>query len=303
MKTHPHRITTPDGWHHDVLELEPPGPARATVIGGHAMLANRSTFFREDRPTLGATLVDRGIRCLVHDLRGRGGSGPGARRGGSWRFDELVDDMAAYLDFARRRAAGGPLVVVGHSLFSVLALAQLGRAGGQGVDGVVAMGALVQGRRLVRSWRRWLWQRLIVELVALAVGVLGYVPPPRRGRGASDESREFWRDVVRFLRHDRFTSRAGEDYQAGFARVTCPVLAVVSEADGHYAHPEESLRFLAPVPRLEVLRLGRGAWAHLAPTHAGMLTDRRSQPLWDEIARWVGAIASRSADPPARAAS
>jgi predicted alpha/beta hydrolase len=307
MKDHRrHRLTSDDGWTHDVLELRPEHPAVGVALCGHAMMSDRRTLYRPGRPSLGATLRDRRFVVLMPDLRGHGHSGPGAAEGGSWSYDQLVDDVGLYLRHAREVAPGLPLVVIGHSLFGGLLLAHLGRAPDPGIEGAATLASYVQNPRFAPRWRG-LAYRASIELFAFLSRRIGHVAARRFRAGSADEPLELWSDLVRFVREGRLLSRDGFDYHDGFRNVSCPVLHIVSAADHWYAPAREAVAFVSPLPRCELIVAGSASAAapfdRLAPSHMGIVLDPRAQPIWDEVAAWAQRTIAERGEPQRQAAS
>ncbi len=271
-------LTAADGWRLNVLDVRPERP-RAIVVAGHATWVDRRTLFRDGRATLGATLAEAGFRVLLPDLRGRAKSGPTPREGADWSYDDLVRDAAAYVDLARRLEPSLPLFLVGHSLFGHVSLAHLALHPDAPVAGWVGVAVNVWGRGWEPARGRRLRKRLLAAASSGVARALGYFPARRLGLGNADDSRGFWRDFSRFARTGRWEV-GGVDVQPLLARVACPALLVVSDGDTLYCHPENAIRWSAPLARREVLRVAEG-------THMGLVTDPGSAPVWKAITTWI----------------
>lgn len=292
-----HIVRAADGWRLSVLDLAPPGPARGLVIAGHAMMVDRRTLHRAGRPCLAAALVDAGFRVLVPDLRGHGRSGPTPDAGGDWSYDQLVEDTAVLVELARGLAPDLKLATLGHSLFGHTTLAHLSRAPDTPIAAHVALGGDVwlpgaEDRRGV-----WPVKRAAIGLAVALSRVFGCVPARRLGFGSADEAFSYFSDFPRCAREGAWLARDGHDYGAGLARVTCPVLLVLSEGDP-VAPPRVAMRLWSRLPRHELLRLGpapAGApepgiatLPELRPGHMALVTDPASAPAWHAIATWLG---------------
>lgn len=298
-----HLVLAADGWRLSVLDLPAVGEAQAVAIAGHAMMVDRRTLLRFDRPCLATTLAARGLRVLVPDQRGHGASGPTARQGGRWTYDDLAADTATYVALAQDLAPGLPVVGIGHSLFGHTALAWLGQHPETPLAGLVALGANLWGP----AWEPRLTpqraaaraaKHAIFAAAAVLARTVGYLPVKAAAFGSADEPLEYWRTLERTLWEGRWVGADGTDYRAHLARVRCPVLQVLSDGDPFFANPDEALGFLAPLgPRREVLRLGRRCpdprLAGLSPGHVSMATSPRCQPLWEVAADWLLAAARR----------
>ncbi|WAS92012.1 serine aminopeptidase domain-containing protein [Nannocystis punicea] len=295
-----HRVRATDGWRLSVLDLEPDGAAWGVVVAGHAMMVDRRTFFRRDRPCLARSLCDAGLRVLLPDLRGHGASGPDPARGGDWSYDQLVEDTAIYLDLARRLAPGLPLATLGHSLFGHSAAAWCTTAAAREISPAahVALGSDfwlpgTEDRRLV-----WPLKRLFVGLGAGLTAALGCLPARRFGVGSADEAYTYFADFRRCVADGGWRARDGHDYRAGLAGLAFPVLLVASEGD-RLAPPRTAVRLWSPVPRLTTWRLAAAgatdqdgrALPELAgvgaPGHMAAVTDPAREPLWRAIATWL----------------
>src|SRR4051794_16407640 len=106
-----------------VIPFEPHrSTARLILLHGYGDHSGRYVHFMR-------WLAERGVACHSFDFRGHGRS-PG-RRGYVRRWDEYLEDLAAFLALAplRADAPGGPLFVLGHRHGGLVAAA----AGGRGI--------------------------------------------------------------------------------------------------------------------------------------------------------------------------
>lgn len=92
----------------------------ALIVHGYAEHAGRYGEVAEQ-------LVDERLNVLAFDIRGHGRSA--GRRGHCHEFKEFLGDYDAAYALAAERAAGKPVVVVGHSHGSLIVLRALCRAG------------------------------------------------------------------------------------------------------------------------------------------------------------------------------
>jgi len=289
-----HLIETDDGWRLNVLEVEPSTPARGLVIAGHAMMVDRRTLHRQDRPSLVTALATAGIRVLVPDLRGHGRSGPRAEEGGAWGFDELVDDMGGLVELGRTLAGDAPIALLGHSLAGLVALAWLGLHPRATICGNVCLACDVWSMEREANPLRRVVKRTLLAATLPIVRHYGRLPARRFGAGSNDEALPYWLDHAAWMESGRWRSTDGSiDYGAGLRQVPSPTLHVVSAGDRLYGRPSSALRFSAPLPLREVWHLGdRTASAllrRLSPGHMEMVTDPASEPLWTAIAAWLNA--------------
>lgn len=279
-------VRASDGWRLSVLDLEPTGPARGVVIVGHAMMVDRRTMHRDDRPCVAAALRAAGLRVLAPDLRGHGRSGPRADEGGDWSYDQLVEDTAALVDLAAALAPGLPIATLGHSLFGHTTLAYLARTRDPRIAAHVGLCCEVWIREVEDRRFAWPIKRALLGAASLTARLTGAVPTRRVGFGSADEAYSYFLDFARCARRGGWLAADGHDYLAGLADVRAPVLLVQSDRD-RVAPPRTALRLWSRLPAAETWRLGAPPWQHLAPTHMAAVTDPASAPLWQAIAGWL----------------
>lgn len=258
------------------------------------MMVDRRTLYREDRPSLVATLAAAGIRVLVPDLRGHGRSGPRAEEGGSWGFDDLVGDMDRLVELGHTLADGTPLALLGHSLAGLVDLAWLGQRPGATICGNVCLACDVWSMEREANPLRRLAKRTTIAATLPIARRYGRLPARRFGAGSNDEALAYWLDYATWVQGGRWCSTDGSiDYGEGLRRVPSPTLHVVSAGDRLYGRPASALRFSAPVPEREVWHLGHptapSPLRGLHPGHMEMVTDPTSAPLWTAIAAWLNA--------------
>lgn len=113
-------------------------------------------------------LTLEGWDVFAFDYRGYGASG------GRKSLSGAVEDGEAALAYARGRAKGRPIVVLGQSLGGALALASLERDGGEGVKGLILDSTFASYRGIARDklsqlWLTWLFQYPLSFLVSDAL--------------------------------------------------------------------------------------------------------------------------------------
>jgi pimeloyl-ACP methyl ester carboxylesterase len=287
-----HQVEAADGWVLKVAEPYPVEDPVAVVLCLHAMMVDGRTFTNPNRANVCEALAQHRFRVLVPDLRGHGCSGPTVREGGSWTYDELVEDMDLLIALASRLAKGVPVHILGHSLGGHVALAYLGRHRDVRVAKLVLMGVNIWGGPWEPHKGRLFLKRLSIRFWNLAFGLVGYVPARRTGVGSADESSDYWSDISRFILSGTWTSRDGWDYYASLSEVEPSILQIISDGDRYLGYPLDGLQFLEPLAsRRTVLHLGsesvRSELDGLTPEHMAMVTDCSSSPLWEEMARWL----------------
>ncbi len=292
-----HLLDVGNGLRLSVLQLAPAEP-RLCVVAGHAMMVDRRTLWRGDRECLVGTLVRRGCAVLLPDQRGHGRSGPSAKEGADWSYEDLVEDVGRYLALARELFPQLPIVLLGHSLFGHLSLAYLGLHPDAPVDAVALLAVNVWNQRWNRGAARWLKKRVLMQAAVLSTYLWGYLPVRRFRIGSVDEARTYFRELGRFVRRNAWTSPAGIDYHAAMAKLRLPVLHVVSDGDLLYAQPDDALLFTDILAaQRSVLRVGpssaRPELRALAPDHMPLVTDPRSAPVWEAVAQWMADAVKR----------
>ncbi|MDX6768344.1 MAG: alpha/beta hydrolase [Elusimicrobiota bacterium] len=136
-----------------------PGPGKGVVVQFHGNGENMTSHF-----LFVWWLTLEGWDVLAFDYRGYGASG------GEKSLAGAVEDGAAALRWARVKAAGRPLVVVGQSLGGALALASLEKDGGEGVKGLILDSTFASYRAIAREklgllWLTWPFQYPLSFLV------------------------------------------------------------------------------------------------------------------------------------------
>lgn len=136
-----------------------PSP-KGVVIHFHGNGANMTSHF-----LYVYWLALEGWDVFTFDYRGYGGSGGGKSVGGA------VEDGAAALAYARAKAPGLPLVVIGQSMGGALAMASLDRDGGEGLRALVLDSTFSSYRRVARAklaphWQTWALQWLPYVLIS-----------------------------------------------------------------------------------------------------------------------------------------
>lgn len=137
-----------------------PGPGKGVVVQFHGNGENMSSHF-----LFVWWLTLEGWDVLAFDYRGYGASaGEKSLRG-------AVEDGVAALAYARRKAAGRPIAVVGQSLGGALALASLEKDGGEGVKALILDSTFASYRAIARDklgqlWLTWPFQWPLSFLVS-----------------------------------------------------------------------------------------------------------------------------------------
>lgn len=288
----PVTITARDGWLLKGDLHEPSGPARGTVLAGHAMMANRRSLDRPPGEGLVATLVRGGLRVVTVDVRGHGESGPLPPEGGAYSYDDIVEkDIPAAVEFVRTRFSGRA-ALLGHSLVGHAALAWLSGPEAAGSGGIAAIAAYAPNAWLKscepdeKRWQAKIAQLRMWEQMSQAKG---YFPARQMKIGSDDVSGPYIRQFVQWASEDRWVSLAGRDYRAGLATIRIPLLVAVGAGDRMLCVPECCERFISPVPRerLTWWLVSEAGGFGLDADHMPLVTDARARPLWERTADWL----------------
>jgi predicted alpha/beta hydrolase len=286
----PIACTTPDGFRLRGDLLLPPAP-RAGAVLAHAMMTSRRSMDRPQGHGLASTLAGQGIAVLNFDLRAHGESGPSAREGASYAYDDFANrDLPTIVGFARTALPRLPLAVVGHSLGGHAALFAAALHPSAAPDGVAAIAANIWLPSLEPSLARRAAKRLIFASWWIATRARGYFDPRPFGLGSTAEAKAYIQQFVENYAADRFTSLDGRiDYLAALKKLSIPVLSISSEGDRLFAHPASVARFLSRIERADVTaRVIRAAdVGEAAPDHMELVTRASSRPIWLSIAAWV----------------
>ncbi|MFI5347226.1 MAG: alpha/beta hydrolase [Elusimicrobiota bacterium] len=121
-------------------------PAKGVVIQFHGNGQNMTAHFLS-----AYWLALEGWDVMVFDYRGYGSAG------GRKSLEGAVEDGRAALAYARAKAPGLPLVVLGQSLGGALAVVALDRDGGEGVRALVLDSTFASYRRVARDKLGRLW--------------------------------------------------------------------------------------------------------------------------------------------------
>ncbi len=287
-------VRTADGWSLRADLTEPGGAARGVAVLAHALMTRRTASDRPRGAGLARFLAESGWCAVAFDFRGHGDSAPTDGAGRGIGYDDFVrGDLPAVCDFARWRAGGLPLVLVGHSLGGAVALASAA-TGAVEADAIVAIAANVWLPELEPSRAVWAAKRALLGASLGLARPLGRAPARLLRLGSDDETLGVLADLARFARRGRWESAGGEDYLAALARLRAPALEVVSDGDRFECSPESGGRFAARCGgRCEVLRVAEGDGGTRPPSHMGLVTGGRARTAWGHVEAWMRAATSR----------
>ncbi len=121
-------------------------PAKGVVLHFHGNAENMTSHFLNVY-----WLALEGYDVLAFDYRGYGASG------GKKSLDGAVADGAAALAYARRKAPGLPLIVIGQSFGGAVALASLEQDGGAGLKDLVLDSTFASFRGIAKDKLKLFW--------------------------------------------------------------------------------------------------------------------------------------------------
>jgi len=272
------RLVAADGTALAATLHRPEGAPRAVVVVNSGTGIRRRFYGR-----FAARLAARGMEVLTWDYRGIGGSRAGSLRGHPARMDEWGRlDMPAALSWARARAEGLPVAVVGHS------------AGGH-LTGLVPVAEQPDALVLVAAqdgyWGHWppelRWRmRLLWWAMPRLAAVFGHLPgwlgvgeDLPRGVAAQWSA---WARSPGYLFEDPALDTAG------YGAFNRPLLALSFADDRAYAPRAAVEALLARFPR------AAAEHRHVDPAAAGLppvghfgFFKPAAEPLWDGVAEWL----------------
>ncbi|UQA61963.1 alpha/beta fold hydrolase [Polyangium aurulentum] len=289
-ESEPVTVRTEDGW---VLRGEAiaAGDGRGVAVLGHAMMASRRTLDRPRGKGLASALAAEGLGVVMFDLRGHGESGPSARDGGAYTYDDFVlRDIPALVAFARERFGGQRVALVGHSLAAHAGLALAGVFPERGPDAMVSIAGNIWLPSLESSRLRGAAKAAFLRGWLAVTERWGHFDPRPLRMGTDAVALPYVRQFWQMWSEDRFGSiDGGTDYLTALGRVKIPVFSVASEGDRLLAHPESVARFMDLVgsARKASRVVRHGELGEKAPDHMGLVTRTSSAPVWGQIARWL----------------
>ncbi len=259
--------------------------SRGALVLSHAMFADKSEF---SRAGFAAHFAQRGFDVCAFDFRGHGQSDGG--RDAS--YDDLVRHDLPEVVRAVRLRTSGPVIVVGHSLGGHAAAASSG-LGLLDADALVLVGANMWLRRFEPRAARWHAKVMAAHVALKITRAFGHMPAKRLRIGNNDTTARLVSAVFRPVTAGAWRSDDGRvDYADALARVTAPLLAIVSDGDALMCHPDCGARFArATAGPHEVFRIAHADDGGPAPDHMGMVTTRGSSSAWHAIERFSEDVA------------
>jgi predicted alpha/beta hydrolase len=238
-------------------------------------------------------LTEQGWEVVSFDYRGIGDSAPKSLRG--FEADILTwarQDCAAALAFARVRAAGRPLLWIGHSLGGqILAMTPGNESINAAVTVASGSGYWRENAYPLRYYSWWLWH----AIVPLATALCGYFPG-KRLRMISDLPKGVIEQWSRWCRNPDYAAGAeGEAMRAAYRKPNLPLLAIsftddeymsernIASLHGFYENARRTMRRLAPAD-VGLRRIG----------HFGFFRAEIGSRLWPSMLDWVSSQGAAS---------
>jgi predicted alpha/beta hydrolase len=286
---------TRDGWRLSG-EILAESRGRGVALLLHAMMANRKTMDRPRGEGLASMIAAAGLGVVSFDLRGHGESGPSARDGARFSYDDYVlEDLPALVSFVRERFPKDKLVLVGHSLGGHAALAAAGVFPDKAPDAIIGLASNIW----LPSWEPSATRRAAkTAFLATWLGITeawGLFDPRPLRMGNDAVALPYVRQFWQMWSKDRFESLDGRvDYEAALSRVALPYFSVASEGDRLLGHPDAVERFVGAVGGSDKHHrvVTNAESSGRAPDHMGLVTSARSAPVWREIASFAARVTS-----------
>lgn len=231
-------------------------------------------------------LAAKSWETITFDYRGMGDSAPKSLRG--LETDILTwarQDCAAALAFARARAAGRPLLWIGHSLGGqILAMTPGNESLTAAITVASGSGYWRENAYPLRRYSWWLWH----VMVPVATAICGYFPG-KRLRMVGDLPKGVIEQWSRWCRNPDYAAGAeGETMRAAYRKPTLPILSLsftddeymsernIASLHGFYENAQRTMRRLAPAD-VGLKRIG----------HFGFFRADIGSRLWPSMLDWV----------------
>ena len=275
------------------VEMREPARRRAgTVILLHSMMASRRIWNSPREQGVVSALNDAGLRTLALDFRGHGDSGPGASKGSTWSYDDLVrEDVPALCAAARERwpersaHAGRPFA--GRPRFARLGVDIARRARRHGALGDQHL-APERGAQSA-SLRQEGGDGAVLRGGHARARIL---PVPHARLRVRRRGRRFHGGLDRLVEARPLDQRRqAVDYRSTMGRIRIPILSIASSGDRYLCTASSAARFIKHAPAanttFEVVR--RADNGGTAPDHMQLVTTRAAASVWPRIAEFCKA--------------
>ena len=282
------QLQTRDGASLAARVYETGGFIRGVVLIVSAM-AIKQSFYAD----LARWMAGHGWEAITFDYRGTGDSAPRSLRG--FEADILTwarQDCAAALAFARMRAAGRPLLWIGHSLGGqILAMTPGNRSLAAAVTVASGSGYWRENAYPLRHYSWWLWH----VIAPAATAICGYFPG-RVLRMVGDLPRGVIEQWSRWCRDPDYAVGAeGQAMRDAYRRPTLPLLAIsftddeymsgrnIASLHGFYENARITMRQIKPAT-IGLDRVG----------HFGFFRAETGGCLWSPMLDWITSQATWS---------
>jgi len=285
-------LTTASGRSLAVEIREPRGVATGTVVLLHSMMASRRIWNSPREQGVVTALNDAGLRTLALDFRGHGDSGPGAAKGSTWSYDDLVcEDVPALCAAARERWPSDRLTLLGHSLGGHVSLASVSTSLAE-PDRMVLLATNIWLRSEEPNPLLYAKKAAMVRFCEVATRARGFFPSRTLGFGSDDEASTFMHGWTGWWNRDCWTSDdQSVDYRSTMGRIRIPILSIASSGDRYLCTASCAARFIKHAPTanttFEVVR--RSDNGSTAPDHMQLVTTRAAASIWRRIAEFCKA--------------
>jgi len=277
----PMTVDTADGYPLAARLQASAGPPRAVALLVPAMAVPKEFY-----APLGDWLAARGFDVLTFDFRGIGESAPQSLRG--FEADVLTwarQDCAAMLAAARERAAGRPVVWIGHSLGGqILAMTPGNESVTAAVTVASGVGYWRENAYPLRLYSWFLWY----FAAPVATALCGYFPGRALGM-VGDLPRGVIEQWSRWCRHPEYAVGVeGEAMRQLYRRVSLPLLSL-SFTDDEYmsARNVEVLHGFYEMARRDLRRIAPRDLGMSRIGHFGFFRPRAGERLWPGMLEWV----------------
>lgn len=255
-------------------------------VRGVALIVAAMAVKQDFYAALGSWLGAHGWEVITFDYRGIGESAPASLNG----FDADIltwarQDCAAALAFARGRAAGQPLVWIGHSLGGqILAMTPGNESLAAAITVASGVGYWRDNAYPLRHYSWWLWH----VIAPVATAVFGYFPG-RRLRIVGDLPKGVIDQWSRWCRHPGYAVGVeGEAMRMLYRGFSRPLLSIsftddeyMSESNvavlhNFYANAHRDVRRILPAD-IGSPRIG----------HFGFFRADMGERLWPAMLEWI----------------
>ena len=261
---------------HDAVPVDLLGSARGAIVTLHGLGEHLGKYEEWAEHAAG-----RGFHVMLYDQRGHGRT-PGRR--GDYRFDDLVLDLARFVEITADRYRDLPIFLVGHSLGAIVALHYASGELHPAVRGAVLSGPPISLSARRREWQRW----VVLGLVRVAP----WWPLRRRTAVHTRDAQRAALIAKDALGHKWITPRAMvetvkaiEDIRLMPGSVRLPLLVLLGEADS-IVQVTETAEFFATVGTGDVTVARDVTVERFPDTLHEVFQEIERRALFDRVCDW-----------------